>query len=177
MLTRLILTIAWLAALSVAHADQQCNESVNSTTPLQRFSIELDGTVRDRRTGLQWQRCPAGYAINDGNTPIEFSDDSCEAAAETRLTWRQSFDAAAALTIASGQSDWRLPNLKELMSIAERKCVAPALNLLVFPNITWQQFWSSTTFDITNTAATLNFRGAINATAPKDSLQSVRLVR
>ena len=79
------------------------------------------------------------------------------------------FDAAAALNAATGESDWRLPNLEELTSMVERKCFAPALNLQVFPEVAWQAYWSSTAYNVINTAVTVDFRGGINATAVRTS--------
>lgn len=180
MFLRTFVLTACLAGCALAQADQMCNDRVNSTAPLHRFFFEPDGTVIDIRTGLQWQRCPAGYVLDERGTPDDFTDDACEQQGDVRFTWQQAFDAAAALNAATGESDWRLPNLKELTSILERKCFAPALNLQIFPEVAWQAYWSSTTYNVINTAATVDFRGGINATAVKDepqAAQAVRLVR
>ena len=95
-----------------------------STT--ERF--DLNGAeVRDRHTGLVWSRCSVGQRW-DGNT--------CAGAA-TALTHEQ------ALQYADSQSDWRLPNVRELSSLADLGCVNPAIDKNALPTIPSSLYWTS----------------------------------
>ena len=89
-----------------------------------------DGTVSDNATGLMWSQ-----------------DDSGEG-----MDWEAALAYAEAATTA-GYDDWRLPNAKELQSIADYSGVLPAIdtsvfNLTVLTNIKGQTdypfYWSST---------------------------------
>lgn len=60
------------------------------------FADNGDGTVTDRATGLTWQRADSGKPMN----------------------WKEALAYAAGLRLA-GQSDWRLPNAKELQSLID----------------------------------------------------------
>jgi len=48
------------------------------------------------------------------------------------LHWETALDAAEDYVFA-GSSNWRLPNFKELASIIEKSCYAPAINEHTFP--------------------------------------------
>ncbi len=86
-----------------------------------RFADNLDGTVTDACTGLMWQKdsVPEGY------------------------TWGEALAYCEALELA-GHSDWRLPNIRELLSIVESGRVGPAI-APVF-GVAPGTHWSSTTF-------------------------------
>ncbi len=43
----------------------------------------------------------------------------------------------------TGRNDWRLPNVKELLSIVERRCAMPAINSEIFPETTTWNYWTS----------------------------------
>ena len=119
---------------SLGQATQLCEyDGVPATAPASQFTDNGDGTVTDTVTSLQWKRCSEGQTW-DGTT--------CTGTA-SNYTWQQALQAADAATYA-GQSDWRLPNVKELVSIVERACVSPAIDLSVFPGIPEGSFhWSS----------------------------------
>lgn len=162
---------------------QVCNSDVYATTPDYRFTDDGDGTVSDARTGLRWQRCPVGYTLNDNGTSLS-SDDGCELQTSATFNWQGALQAAVDLNVAGGSagfSDWRLPNVKELASIVEFKCYTPAINLNLFPDTAFDHhFWSSTTYNVTTTAATVDFDLGKNAWSYKDLAgfeNYVRLVR
>ena len=87
-----------------------------------RFTDTGDGTIKDHVTGLIWQQIP-------------FSDT---------LTWEQALGYAENLVLA-GQSDWRLPNIKELQSLNDENLFNPSVNPAFFSTIGVKKYWSSTT--------------------------------
>jgi hypothetical protein len=122
--------------LSIVHAGQVCDTSRFAlSTPTQAFEDHGDGTVTDRRSGLQWMRCSVGQAWVGGG---------CAGTPEA-LSWRQVNDEAAK-TNQSGvffYNDWRLPNIRELATITERQCANPRINLELFPGTPASPFWTS----------------------------------
>lgn len=164
-----------------ALADQVCNDAALHTTPTQRFDLQPGGIAVDRRTGLTWMRCPLGYVIDDRQTPDDFSDDRCASTGEPALlNWQAALETAAALNTVggfAGFSDWRLPNVKELVSIVERKCMQPARNTTVFPDVGFARTWTSTTHERLGEADYVEFEYGLNDATLKDREWQVRLVR
>jgi hypothetical protein len=120
-----------------------------------------NGTVGDLgKTNTQFTRCVRG-----ANTTSSFTDngDSTVTDTKTRLVWQKStsssemtWEAALGscegLTLAS-QSDWRLPNIKELFSIVDTSEYNPAIDETYFPATQSADYWSSTTWRATTTNA------------------------
>ncbi|MBK7001892.1 MAG: DUF1566 domain-containing protein [Rhodoferax sp.] len=95
-----------------------------------------NGTVFDPKTGLTWMRCAMGQTW-DGST--------CIGTAST-----YTFDQANALTGTvpfAGQSDWRMPNIRELQTIVDRSVYSPAIDSVAFPNTLGSSFWSGSPDD------------------------------
>lgn len=81
-----------------------------------------NGTVTDSGTLLTWQQ---------GET--------------YSMTWESALSYCEGLSLA-GQTDWRLPNIKELSSLVDdSKTSDPAINITLFPDIVSSFYWSSTT--------------------------------
>jgi hypothetical protein len=96
-----------------------------------RFSYSIDGAeVSDSRTGLVWQRCSAGQA---------WSGSTCIGTAST-------FRHEGALAYAQSQAGWRLPNVKELSSIADKTKSNPAIDSTAFPETVSSWYWSSSPY-------------------------------
>ncbi len=88
-----------------------------------RFIDSGNGTVTDKVTGLMFQ------------------------VSETLpMTWEEALRYCEDLNLA-GYSDWRLPNLRELMSIVVFKEKGPCINERYFPGARPGAYWSSTTFE------------------------------
>ncbi|WP_449360769.1 Lcl C-terminal domain-containing protein [Alishewanella longhuensis] len=71
-------------------------------------------------------------------------------------TWQNALLAAKDYSFAS-HSDWRLPNIKELISIVEERCYSPSINVVVFPSTPSSAFWTSSKFEEWGTAFIVNF--------------------
>lgn len=74
-----------------------------------------DGTVRDKRTGLTWEKLGSDLSVHDR---------------DATYTWNGAFSKIAALNSASfaGYSDWRLPNVVELQSLVNFGATYPAVS-------------------------------------------------
>ncbi len=128
-----------LLSLTGAHAAQTClTGTIAASTPASRFADHGDGTVTDNATGLMWKKCSEGQSYNGATR-------GCDGTAAT-YSWQQALQKATAINAGggfSGQSDWRLPNVKELSSIVEHQCAYPTINQEVFPATPSVWFWSS----------------------------------
>ena len=83
-------------------------------------------TLTDNTTGLVWQRCASGQS---------WTGSSCSGTTTTR---------AWAAAVSGAPAGWRLPNVKELESMVERRCASPAVDAGAFPGVPAVSFWSST---------------------------------
>ena len=126
----------------------------------QTLSIGGDLVTIDHNTGLMW--------ASDGN------EEGCNWGNQT--DWYAAIDSCNNLVFA-GYSDWRLPNLRELQSIADYRIYTPSLDPAYFPNPAPYNYWSSTTeaefggaWFVSFMYGTLNFYG-------KSSSYSLRAVR
>jgi len=164
------LAIALLVlSVSAGWAAQTCKyASIPATAPASRFTDNGNGTVTDRATDLQWKRCAEGQTWSGG---------TCTGTAAGH-TWQGALQLAEGASYA-GKTDWRLPNLKELDSIVEEACYAPAIDLAVFPGTPSDGFWSSSPFASSpDFAWVVSFSyGDGGSVAYKDVVSHVRLVR
>ncbi len=85
------------------------------------FTSNGDGTVTDNNTGLMWRQ----------NSSTKYWVDA--------LSYCENLDFA-------GHTDWRLPNIKELISIVDLTLYNPVLDTAYFTSSTSYHYWSSTTY-------------------------------
>ena len=100
------------------------------------FTDNGNGTVTDSATRLVWQKCSAGQGTTLGD---------CGTGS---ISWYTLSDALMFCEglILGGRSDWRLPNINELMSIIDFTRDNPSIDSSIFPNtIATMTWWSSTT--------------------------------
>ncbi len=103
------------------------------------FVDNKDGTVTDLRTSLTWAKCTIGQTYT-------LATNSCSGSgATTFTTWGEALAAAESYSVNS-ISDWRMPNIKELGSLVDRSCAAPAINLTLFPNTVSSIYYTSTPY-------------------------------
>lgn len=159
-------------------AAQVCKSaSIVATTPDTQLTDNGDGTISDIKTGLMWMKCALGT-----------SGDTCETGTADRMTWLAALQMTQILNDNTegfaGYHDWRLPNIKELLSIVEKQCSDPAINLGRFPNTESSAYWSGTpaanpvTFPNDDTTWYVSFtNGFTAATYRNESGIHARLVR
>ncbi len=129
-----------------------------------------DGTLTDSATGLTWMRCAL---------PQTWNGSVCTGSVGA-YTWSQANAASTAIRFA-GADDWRLPNVRELLTLVNWSDASIAIDANAFQGLAdHMNFWTSTTaaasgsgpWDV-NFAA---FAGADNYNQPNDG-SDVRLVR
>jgi hypothetical protein len=142
MITAFMITAVFLPGLicpAAANADQVSVAKTGQTTsyaagddgdlqkgvawPDPRFTDNSDGTVTDNLTGLMWAK---------------------DANAEGSKTWSSAVDYSNNLTLGN-YSDWRLPNIKELLSLFDYSQLDPMLPIdYPFTNVQDYYYWTST---------------------------------
>ena len=149
---KILLVAALSMSFSALAIEQSCEMSFEETTPTARFIDNNDGTVTDQSTKLIWMRCSVGQSWNnqtkscDGMPVAVFWQGALQAADHART------NDANKLYHFAGKDNWRVPNIKELVSIREQRCVYPAMNKVIFPNVDaiaqaeggYAYLWSST---------------------------------
>lgn len=126
-----------LSVLSLVCIPFLAQAACPSVSTVSRYSFNTAGDeVTDSKTGLVWARCSVGQSW-DGTT--------CTGTASIH-THEQ------ALSLAQAASGWRLPNVKELTSMADKACQNPAIDSAAFPN-TQVEYWSSSPYVSNGTLA------------------------
>lgn len=98
-----------------------------------RFTDNTDGTITDHCTGLMWTK---GYVDVDGDGEIVGEKDS--------LRWAEACQFADDMTYL-GRSDWRVPNVHELLSIMNFGEVIAPLHIRPYMSVfNFSGSWSST---------------------------------
>ncbi len=170
-LFKLTLYFCLLAQANLSMA-QQCIPTVMvASAPDSRYVVNTNGTVLDKKTSLTWMRCALGQT---------WSNNTCTGSWQ-KHTWLDALQMAKDAVFA-GETDWRLPNQKELQSLVEVSCYDPAINITAFPNATdslSEWFWSSTSSATSgNSAGVVHFlNGGAGMSGDKNGGGGVRLVR
>ncbi len=127
------------------------------------YTDNNDGTVTDAGTGLMWQQATAD---TDGDGDIDESD---------KLTWTGALSYCENLTLG-GHSDWRLPDIKELVSLIDYNRSAPVIDPVFSCKSSY--YWSATTFAYyTNFAWDVDFGYTSQDWHYKSNSNYVRCVR
>ena len=100
--------------------------------PLGYFVVSGDGTVTDSNTGLMWQPCNLGK-IWDG-TPCTGSSVNARVDGDREIEKLNNINSL-------GYSDWRMPNVNELLSLMDYSRSSPATT---FPNTSSETYWTTT---------------------------------
>ncbi len=164
-----LLLCAALALPCAAAPQQICRQNEKQAPVPPRWKTGDSGTVIDQQLGLQWQLCPLGQLGPD-----------CGQGQWTPLSQMQARDRLYRLNEQglAGYHDWRLPTLAELESLRRDGCVAPSIDLRVFPNTPAVWFWSQSHDQGDDYAAWyLDFASGFTGSDDKNLGNAIRLVR
>ncbi len=128
-------SIIWIAANNASLA--ACSINIIETAPDSRFTINQNGTILDKATGLMWKQCAEGQST----TAV-----TCIPGTASKYSWQEALRLVETINSNggfAGYTDWRLPNRNELASLVERKCANPAINQNIFPGTDSADYWSS----------------------------------
>jgi hypothetical protein len=136
------------------------------------FIDHEDGTVTQAGSELMWAKCSLGQ-----------HETTCAGEAAT-MTWQEALQAASEAKL-SGYDDWRLPSIKELLSLVDYgRSSIPVIDTSIFPNTPHnelqnkKQFWSgSQSIDNNDLAGSIAFGGGHAGGNLKTEYFHVRLVR
>ncbi len=95
----------------------------------EQFMDNGNGTVKDARTGLVWQKCSAGLALPGCTGEFAW------------MKWDAAMQYCADLSLAGKK--WRLPTVDELKAIVDVARAQPAVDAEAFPNTKASNYWSS----------------------------------
>ena len=136
------------------------------------YKLKNDGQVIvDKNTKLEWELKVDG---GDGESCLDNLHG-----VDARCTWAQALEWIDMLNAENyaGHSDWRLPNVRELMSILDYSRANPAIDPIFDPTAA-ALYWSSTTFLVNPSSAwVVSFSGGSTNGASRDDSFPVRAVR
>jgi hypothetical protein len=135
----------------------RCVRADAPMVPAPRTSVQADGTVADRATGLTWQRAPDPALV----------------------TWAAAGPYCAGLdNITPGAAPWRLPTAKELQTLIDETRFDPAIDDLAFPDTGGDSFWASSALAGQDGFAWfVSFHAGVAYNSPTEEPHRVRCVR
>ncbi|MGR0482879.1 MAG: Lcl C-terminal domain-containing protein [Candidatus Electronema sp. V4] len=134
-----LLLVFCIFSAAAVHATQTCTpDSILASTSDSQLLDNGDGTVTDSKTGLMWKQCLEGVG-----------GALCDAGLPSNFTWQEALKQPIIVNSGggfAGYTDWRLPNIRELVSIVEEQCYNPAINMNRFPNTPNSYVWSGSPY-------------------------------
>ncbi|WP_159650796.1 Lcl C-terminal domain-containing protein [Vibrio atypicus] len=129
---KLTIGLALTVISTFSMAAQECSIEFSKSAPNIRYTFNDNGTIKDKVTGLTWMRCPLGQTWNA-------AQNSCTGK-PTGMFWQAALSEVQSINDSeshslhqfAGKEKWRMPNIKELVSLAEYSCRTPALNAKAF---------------------------------------------
>ena len=169
-MTRFSAVAALVLCLSLVHESAYavtCTSNMQPTNPDASYTDNGDGTVTHLPTGLTWKRCAEGQT---------WSGTTCTGSSSAH-TWAQALTLASTSSFA-GQTDWRLPNIKELLSLVEVCRLNPSINDAIFPVAPSSYFWSGSPYAYySNFTWYVGFNNGNSSNGNRSGNASLRLVR
>lgn len=126
----------WLLAATLL-APTEWAQTCSTWPTADRFTLN-GAEVTDKRTGLNWKRCSEGQ---------NWSGSSCTGTGTASAhTHEAALASAKAANTSQSATGWRLPNVKDLASLADKACQHPAIDGTAFPATPSNLFWASSPY-------------------------------
>ena len=133
---RVLLSILLLLALFAGCNDQrnqpECGDVYKSRVDEHDFVVFDGGMALHRPTGLTVTQCAVGQRLSNYRCRGE----------SLKLSWDDAMAYAAEVAEKTGEP-WRLPDKGEIPKILEHRCINPAANPFVFPDLEVANFWTA----------------------------------
>lgn len=144
--------------------------AINSKTDTHSNNVALDNN-----TGLMWSNHAAASVGPTSNGLLPWTTTGSGGTSEGIFPYLT----AANVALLSGYADWRIPNIFELMSLADFEAATSAPDATAFPSwSTASPFWSSTTQTSgTTLAMEVTYANGIISAALKTTTALLALVR
>ena len=159
MSTAITLVIISLAGCDLHEPEIKCKDQIKAYDK-QDFVTDDLGMAVDPNTGTRWFRCSGGK---------RFVNYRCQGEA-LHLSWDEATAYAKEFSEKSGVK-WRLPTNKEMKSIIQSDCVAPAINTNVFLDAEVANHWTSSSSLHQDT-----FRCSLNTYNGRVSCRQARII-
>lgn len=145
------------------------NITINGKT-----DVHSNACVQDNKTGLMWLQTVSASVGPASDGLLPWTTTGAGATAEGIFPYVVAANAAG----LAGHSDWRVPNVNELFSLADSEAPSGVPDAAAFPSFPANNVWTSTTRpNNTANAQCVNFSQAVSATLVKTSTAAVVLVR
>jgi len=169
-------TVCWNAAgtsIGCSGTGQDGDKQKGVANPSPRFTA-ANGTVTDNFTGLIWLR--NANCANAGRTWADALNDVVSLNTDGKMNSNNCGDSSNG---GSHQTDWRLPNLRELQSLIDYQNGNPALPTShPFIGVQMSYYWSATTYvGITSVAWYVSLNNGYVASGNKSTTGLVWSVR
>ena len=133
----------------------RCVRTNGQNALLQVFKVNGDGSVTDLASGLIWQQQDDGVTRTQG----------------LARTYCRSL-------VLAGSSNWRIPSIKELVSIIDDRARNPTIETQLFPATANNLYWSSPSFaSLSSKAWAIDFTVGVVRSENKTTNTLVRCVR
>jgi hypothetical protein len=97
----------------------------NCPIPEPRFTDNVDGTIADTKTGLQWEKKSNDSSIHDQDNVYTWTGSPFEPDGTAFTSFLTTLNSAPCF---AGHCDWRLPSVTELQGLVDYGRFAPAID-------------------------------------------------
>lgn len=125
---------------TIVYSEQICQDTnILPSARDARYERNIQGIVMDKNTGLMWRTCTEGT-----------SGSECDTGSAINASWGDALLYVNKVNHDKGLegfTDWRLPNIRELNSLADVQCTNASINSRIFPNTPAAHFWTSSPYN------------------------------
>lgn len=142
------------------------NITINSKT-----DVHTNNCVVDNNTGLMWSRTVSASVGAASNGALAWTTTGSGATAQGIFPYCLAANTAG----LAGHTDWRVPNINELISLCDSEQPSGVPDATAFPGFPADQIFSSTTYPSITTQAT-TYHSALGRSSNLDKTTAARTI-